>query len=636
MPSKVALGRAVHITGKLRKEPDTAVFLSANGLIRTHDFCKSGSNVAVTDGDYLSNLAWGNKSKKMQQHAGQDHVVCDVLVVGSGAAGMSAAITTHHLGLDVLVVEKSPLFGGTTARSGGWLWVPGNPLAPREGVDDPLDQARAYIRHEAGNYFDEARVEAFLQNAGPMVSFFEANSEVKFTFGKNYPDYHPDHPGGAEQGRSIHTLAFDGRKLGSHLASLARPMKESTFMGIGLNSGPDLKHFLNATRSLTSAAFVASRLLSHGRDVVLHRRGTRLVNGNALAARLLKTALDRQIPLWPSTKAVALLSEEGRVTGAVVERDGRPIRVTARRGVVLAAGGFPHDEARTRLQFRHLNGGGTLHASLTPESNTGDTIRMAEAVNAATDDSYPNAGARVPVSLIERKDGSVGRFFHLIDRAKPGVIAVTAQGCRFTNESENYHDFVCAMIEAGRGGQEISAFMICDHRATRRYGLGAVRPAPLPMSAHIRSGYLKTGRTVRELALSAGIDPENLERTVQEVNRDAGDGVDRAFGRGSTSYQRLLGDDEFSPNPCIGPISTAPFYAVKIIPGDIATYHGLVTDARTQVLDADRRPIPGLFAVGNDAASIFGGSYPGAGATLGPAMTFGYVCAKHLAERGGA
>jgi succinate dehydrogenase/fumarate reductase flavoprotein subunit len=257
---------------------------------------------------------------------------------------------------------------------------------------------------------------------------------------------------------------------------------------------------------------------------------------------------------------------------------------------------------------------------------------MAEAVNAATDDSYPNAAAWVPVSLIQRKDGSTGRFFHLIDRAKPGVIAVTAQGRRFTNESQNYHDFVCAMIDAGQQqGEEISAFMICDHRAIRRYGLGAVRPAPLPMSAHIRSGYLRTGRTVRELATSAGIDPDNLECTVQETNRDAGQGVDRAFGRGSTSYQRLLGDEEFFPNPCIGPIAIAPFYAVKIIPGDIATYHGLVTDAHTRVLDAERRPIPGLFAVGNDAASIFGGSYPGAGATLGPAMTFGYICAKHLA-----
>ena len=331
---------------------------------------------------------------------------------------------------------------------------------------------------------------AFLDHAGAMIDFLEANSEVKFNFGNNYPDYHPDHPGGAEEGRSIH---------------------------------------------------------------------------------------------------------------------GKAIRVDARHGIVFAAGGFPHDADRTRRHFKHLQAG-TAHASLTPEGNTGDALRMAEDVNAALDDSFSNAAAWVPVSLITRKDGRVGRFFHLIDRAKPGVIAVTREGLRFTNESENYHDFVCAMIDACAGGKEVSAFMICDHRTIRRYGLGAVRPSPLPLFPHVRSGYLKTGRSIRELAISAGIVPEDLERTIEEVNRDAAAGRDRAFNRGATSYQRLLGDENFSPNPCIGEISVAPFYAVKIIPGDIATYHGLVTDARTRVLDVERKPIPGLFAVGNDAASIFGGS----------------------------
>jgi succinate dehydrogenase/fumarate reductase flavoprotein subunit len=192
------------------------------------------------------------------------------------------------------------------------------------------------------------------------------------------------------------------------------------------------------------------------------------------------------------------------------------------------------------------------------------------------------------------------------------------------------------MMDACAGREEVSAFMICDHRTIRRYGLGAVRPSPLPIFPFIRSGYLKTGRTIRELASSAGITPENLERTIEEVNQDAAEGHDSAFNRGATSYQRLLGDENFAPNPCVGEISVAPFYAVKIIPGDIATYHGLVTDERTRVLDVGRKPIPGLFAVGNDAASIFGGSYPGAGATLGPAMTFGYICGKNFAENRGA
>src|SRR6187399_2619773 len=434
-------------------------------------------------------------------------IACDVLVIGSGAAGLTTAITAHHFGADVLVVEKASTFGGTTARSGGWLWVPGNPLASRVGVDDALEDAKTYIAHEAGNHFDEARVAAFLENAGTMIGFLEANSEVKFNFGKNYPDYHPDHPGGAEQGRSVHPEPFDGRKLGSHLAALAQPMRESTFMGMGLNSGPDLKHFLKATKSLKSAIFVASRILAHGRDVMVHGRGVRLVNGNALAARLLKTALDRGIPLWRSSPAVKLLRENGRVAGAIVEKDGTAIRVDARRGIVFAAGGFPHDADRTRRHFRHLHAG-TAHASLVPEANTGDALRMAEDVNAALDDSFSNAAAWVPVSLITRRDGSVGRFFHLIDRAKPGVIAVTRAGRRFTNESENYHDFVRAMIDACAGAEEVSAFMICDHRAIRRYGLGAVRPSPLPIFPYVRSGYLKTGRSIGELASAAGINAE--------------------------------------------------------------------------------------------------------------------------------
>jgi succinate dehydrogenase/fumarate reductase flavoprotein subunit len=560
-------------------------------------------------------------------------VSCDVLVVGSGAGGLSAAITAQYFGCQVIVIEKQAVFGGTTARSGGWLWVPGNPLAACEQAADSIEDARTYIAHQAGNHFDAGRVDAFLANAGAMVSFFEANTEVKFAFGKDYPDYHPDHPGGAEQGRSIHALPFDGRKLGRDLASLAQPMAESTFMGIGLNSGPDLKHFLNATRSVRSALFVTLRLLAHGRDVLRHGRGTRLVNGNALAARLLKTVLDRKIAIWPSTKAISLEKAKNRVVGAVVQRDcGQRVLVKARLGVVLASGGFPGDDDLRKQHFRHVRAG-ALHVTLAAEGSTGDGLRMAGAVEAKVDDSYANAAAWVPVSLIKRRDGSVGRFFHLIDRAKPGIIAVTVDGRRFTNESHNYHDFVRAMIDASAGKQEVSAFLICDHRALRRYGLGAVRPAPLPISGFIRSGYLKTGRTIRDLAVAIGLDPKVLEETVAAVNRDAGEGLDRAFGRGSTSYQRLLGDPDFAPNPCVGDISKPPFYAVKIIPGDIGTYHGLVTDECTRVLDGDGSPVEGLFAVGNDAASIFGGSYPGAGATLGPAMTFGYICGTYLAGK---
>lgn len=566
----------------------------------------------------------------------------DVVVVGSGASGLAAAITAQHFGLSVVVLEKADVIGGTTALSGGWLWVPGNRLATEAGATDSIAAARTYIAGEAGNHFDAPRVDSFLAHGAEMVDFFRANTAVDFNFGLNYPDYHPDRTGGAEQGRSLHAKPFDGARLGKALGQLAQPMPESTFMGMGLNSGPDLKHFLNATRSLTSASFVAGKIAAHAVSVFRYGRGTRLVNGNALAARLFRTILDKAIPYRLSTRVIDLVRSGAVVTGVQVEtasggergretgRETRRETILARHGVVLAAGGFPQDHERRASLYGH-DVSDDHHVSLAPIGNTGDGTRLAIGAGARLNGDLSNAAAWAPVSILKRPDGSTGRFFHLVDRAKPGVIAVTPSGDRFTNESENYHDFVRAMIDAGRDGAAVEAFMICDHRALRRYGLGAVRPAPLSFKPFLRSGYLLCGRTIEELAERAGMPPARLRRTVDTVNDDARQGRD-AFGKGSTSYQRLLGDPDFRPNPCVGEIRQGPFYAVRILPGDLGTYCGLVTDAETRVLDAENRPIPHLYAVGNDATSIFGGAYPGAGATLGPAMTFGYLCGRRLAE----
>ncbi len=560
-------------------------------------------------------------------------VDCDLLVVGSGAAGLATAITAQQRGLDVLVVEKEPRFGGTTVRAGGWLWVPGNSLAREAGVDDPVAQARRYIEHEAGEFFDAPRVDAFLAGAGPMVDFFRRHTQVQFNFGLNYPDYHLHQPGAAQQGRSIHPVPFDGTELGPLLERLALPMRESTFLGMGLNSGPDLKHFLNATRSLTSAVFVARRLVAHGWDVLRHGRGTRLVNGNALAARLLASAAQRGVAMWHASPVASLTQDQGRVTGAIVARgDGGTVSVRARHGVVLATGGFPHDLVRQRRYFSHLNAA-TRHATLAPPGNTGDGITLAESAGAAMVDRLTQPAPWAPVSLVAYADGSEGRFFHLVDRAKPGVIAVDKAGRRFVNESDSYHDFVAAMIDHASPGDEAAAFMVCDHRALRAYGLGAVLPFPLPIGRFIRSGYLMRGDTIDALARRAGIDPATLAATVSRVNRDARNGMDTEFGKGSTRYQRLLGDERFAPNPCLAPLQHGPFYAVKVIPGDLGTYLGLATTPASQVLGNDGAVIDGLFAVGNDAATVFGGSYPGAGGTLGPAMTFGFLCANFIADQ---
>jgi succinate dehydrogenase/fumarate reductase flavoprotein subunit len=560
----------------------------------------------------------------------QENYECDVLVVGSGCAGLSAAVTAGHRGLSVLVVEKEPRFGGTTARSGGWLWIPGTSLARAWGITESPDQARTYLRHEAGNAFDAARVEAFLTNGPEAVDFFTSKTALRFDMPLTFPDYHAEAPGGAQGGRSMVTRPFDGHELGEHIRDLGVPLPELTVFGMMLGSGKEIIHFMRATKSLASAFYVAKRLSKHGIDVLRNGRGMTLTNGNALAGRLAKSIFDLKIPLWLKSPVRELIVEDNAVRGAVIERDGRSIRVTAKRGVILACGGFPHDVARRQKMFPHAPTGNE-HFSPGPIGNTGDGLRLAEAAGGRIEDSLPNAAAWVPVSITTRKDGSKGVMPHFIDRAKPGVIAVTRGGLRFANEGNSYHDFAQEMVKASTPGEEITAFLITDHRSLRKYGLGCVPPFPMPLGHHLRSGYLLRGATLAELATKAGIDPKAFEATVEKFNHSATEGRDPDFGKGSRAYNRYQGDALHGPNPCIAPIRHGPFYAIRMVIGDLGTYAGIKTDEHARALDADGHPIAGLYAAGNDMASIMGGNYPGAGITLGPALTFGYIAGKHIA-----
>lgn len=556
---------------------------------------------------------------------------CDVLVAGSGASGMAAAITARSRGLDVVIVEKEPRFGGTTARSGGWLWIPGTSLARAYGITETPDQARTYLRHEAGNNYDAARVDAFLEAGPEAVDFFLSKTALRFDMPLVFPDYHAEAPGGTQGGRSMVARPFDGRELGDHIKTLGAPLPELTVFGMMLGSGKDIVHFMRATKSLTSAVYVAKRLSRHLMDVLRHGRGMTLTNGNALAGRLAKSALDLNIPLWLSSPVRELIVENGAVKGAVVEREGRTIRIQARRGVVLACGGFPHDIARRKKMFPHAPTGAE-HYSPGPTGNTGDGLRLAETAGGRIEDRLPNAAAWVPVSVTQRKDGSRGVMPHFIDRAKPGVIAVMRDGRRFANEGNSYHDFVQAMVKAARPGEEIAAWLVCDHKTLRKYGLGCVPPFPMPLGHHLNTGYLMRGDTLEALAAKAGIDAKAFAETIAQFNATAAQGQDAAFGKGSKAYNRYQGDALHGPNPCVAPLQDGPFYAVKMVIGDLGTYAGIVTDANARALDAEGRVIPGLYAAGNDMASIMGGNYPGAGITLGPALTFGYIAGRHLAE----
>ncbi|WP_342620905.1 FAD-dependent oxidoreductase [Rhodoferax sp. GW822-FHT02A01] len=564
---------------------------------------------------------------------------CDLLVIGSGAGGLSAAVTAAHLGLKVIVAEKDPQYGGTTAWSGGWMWIPRNPLATEAGIVEDISVPLSYLRHELGAQFDEARALAFLQAGPKMVEFFRNNTALQFIDGNGIPDFHGNTPDASTGGRSICAAPFDARRLGPRIAALKPPLPETTLWGMGIASGAELRHFLNALRKPASFWYVARRVLGYGRDLLLHGRGMRRVNGNALVAALAASAFEKGVDIRTSSPAKRLLTEDARVVGAVLAGPQGDVTVRSRCGVVLACGGFPHDVQRKKELLPHAETG-VEHWSAASRGNTGDGLRLGESTGGVVAKDLVQAAALAPVSLVPRADGSVAHFPHLIERAKPGLIAVTDKGERFTNEADSYHDFMQGLLRVTPKGQTVRAWLVCDHAFIRRYGLGAVKPAPMPLSPMLDNGYLQRGTTLAELANNCGISVLGLERTVQRYNQMALTGVDQEFAKGQTPYNRIQGDSveaqrQSLSNPCMAPLARAPFYAVEVVAGSLGTFAGLSVNNEAQVLDAQGKPIAGLYAGGNDMNSMMGGNYPSGGITLGPAMTFGFIAAHHAAGRSG-
>ncbi|MEN8283490.1 FAD-dependent oxidoreductase [Acinetobacter gerneri] len=557
---------------------------------------------------------------------------CDVLVIGSGAGGLSTAVTAAVQGLDVVVTEKASVFGGTTAVSGGWLWIPNTPHAKKAGQSEPIDQVKTYLKNVLLEKYDEDRIHQYLTKAPEMVDFFENSTTVKFNPGAMVPDFF-DIEGSRVGWRSVVAAPFDGRELGQNLHLLKPAIPETTVWGMGIASGPDMKHFINTFRAVSSFAYATKRVLRHFMDLIFHKRSTQIVNGNALVARLLKSALDQQVKLLPNHAATDLVYEQGEVKGAVFQTPNGQVKIMAKHGVVLATGGFPHDETRKKQLFKHV-AEGTPHYSAAPETNTGDGIKLAEKIGAEVDQTLPWSGAWAPVSLMPRLDGTLGRFPHLVERGKPGLIAVLKNGQRFTNEGESYPLFIKDLLKNTQKGELAHCWLICDHKFIRRYGLGAVKPFPISMKPWLENGYLKRSEHLKDLAKQCGIDAEAFEKSVSSYNIHAKQGLDPEFNRGTTPYQKAQGDADHRPNSCIAAIEHGPFYAVKVVPGSLGTFAGLITDNDARVLDqATHLPINGLYAVGNDMNSIMGGQYPSGGITLGPAMTFGYLAAQDLVQK---
>jgi succinate dehydrogenase/fumarate reductase flavoprotein subunit len=555
---------------------------------------------------------------------------CDLLVAGSGAGGFAAALAASLEGLDVLMVEKEPLFGGTTAYSAGVIWIPRNSHAAKAGIADTREAALTYLRSHVGNRLNQSKAEAFVDRAHEMLDRFEREQFVEYELSPTWADYYPDEPGGSQGGRSLGPTEFDGTKLGPLFEKLRPPVVTMTALGGMMVGRNDLPHVFKMTEKVSAALHVAGMVASHARARLSHDRGTRLVNGSALVARLAWHARARGIPLWLDSPVVDLETDRGRVTGAIVQRGGQRARIVARRGVVLACGGFPGSEELTRQVYPH-RAAGKNHQRLPPPGNTGDGLRLASLAGGYLDDNVHQAAAWAPVSLVPQRDGTTVPYPHFYERGKPGYIAVDRRGHRFTNEARSYHAFVPAMIEACRDDDAVEAWIVCDHRAIRKFGLGALGPRPLPIAPHLKSGYIVRGKTVEELARAAHIDPANLAETIATYNRSAVRGQDPTFNRGGDSYQRFNGAAGHGPNPCVAPLEQGPFYAVRVVPGELGTFAGIATDASSRVIDRSGKPISGLYAVGNDAASVMGGTYPGAGITIGPAMTFGYIAGRHAA-----
>ncbi|MCR9155865.1 MAG: FAD-dependent oxidoreductase [Rhodobacteraceae bacterium] len=555
---------------------------------------------------------------------------CDLLVAGSGAAGLAAAVTAAHRGLDVVLVEKDDVIGGTTAWSGGWIWAPCNPIAKSNGVDDDQSEPRRYLEAVLGNTFNAELVDAFLAGAPEMVGFFHNHTALRFDPGLHIPDTYSDLPGAGTGGRSVIAQPYDARGLGVIATRMRRPLPETSFWGLTIQAGPDLKAFITATRSFRSAAHVTARLTRHLWDLARHGRAMQLRNGQALVGRLLRSAMDAGVDIRTGSAIASLGHGSQGISGARIDGPDGRYAIHTKRGVVLACGGFPQDIERRKQQFPKPE----IHRTLAVPSASGDGLRLGESVGGHQATTLASPGAWCPVSEVTWPDGRTGVFPHIIDRGKPGVIGVLTNGERFCNEGMGYHDYVTAMLDAvGPTGMPESWF-VCDHRFLRRYGLGIVRPAPVPIRPWLSSGYLKTGRTLAGLAETCGIDQTGLQASVAAFNADAKIGVDRAFGRGTTPYMRLQGDAEVQPNPCLAPIEQAPFYAVRVIPGSFGTFAGLKTDGEARVLDAGGVPIPGLYAAGTDMASTMGGHYPAGGINLGPALTFGFIAGRHAAGNG--
>ncbi len=553
----------------------------------------------------------------------------DVVVVGSGGGAMLAACRAADNGLSVLVVEKCGLYGGTTAISGGGIWIPCNLYAQAAGADDSFEQALTYVRACIGPDISESRVSAYL-HAGPrLVEYLHGKTQVRFVTLPEYADYFQHQPAAKPGHRSLDPLPFDARKLGADYADQRPPLEATLVAGRLSMTQTEARKILGKHPGwLKILAGIGLRYALDLRWRMQSKSDRRLTLGAALVASLRKSMQDRKIPLWLNTPLQELIQENGRVSGVIVMRNGVATRIVARKGVILGAGGFEWNQA---MRDQYLPQPSRMEWSVTPpHANTGDAILAGQAVGA--DVGLMEQVWGVPAVQIP---GAPQTHPIFVERSLPGCLIVDAQGQRFLNENLAYTEFVRTMYRRHADGKgSIPAWIIFDARFRRSYPCGPILPGSIMPDSRLSPALrevLFCSDTLEQLALQIGVDADGLRASVERMNGAAATGIDTEFGKGDNVFDTYYGDINVKPNPCLAPLVEGPFYAMRLVPGDIGTKGGLVTDADARVQRYDGSAIDGLYAIGNCSAAVMGTTYPGAGATIGPAMVFGMLAADHIA-----
>lgn len=551
----------------------------------------------------------------------------DIIVVGAGAGGMAAALFAALAGLKPILLERTDYVGGTSALSAATTWIPMNRHSGKVSDGDSLDQAERFLTAVVGNHSPAALRRAFLESGPDAIATLEDRSEVRFRPYATHPDYEQDAEGATLRGRALEPVPFDGRTLGPGLNLIRPPIPEFTLFGGMMIDRTDIGHLLALTKRWGSFVHSLKILARYGLDRLAGRRSSRLVMGNALIGRLLRSLQKQGVPILTQVAVTDFVTGTKGVEGVTIRQNGQSRTLKARRGVILAAGGFGRNPDR-RAELLPTP---TPAYSPAAPGHTGDMQTLALKLGAQFGTGNYQPAFWAPVSIRRRTDGTQAVFPHFVlDRSKPGTVCVDQSGRRFVNESTSYHLFGKAMFEANRDRPTIPCFILTDAAGLKKYGLGMVRMGTRNIRPFLDDGYLIEAPTIADLAQKLAIDPSTLEATVAAMNRYADSGDDPEFQRGRTAYHRINGDATAGTrNPTLGRIATAPFYAVRLFPGDIGAATGLVIDPWAQVLRDDQTPIGGLYACGAEANSIMGGTYPGPGITIGPAITFAYRAIRH-------